>query len=124
MHEGGLYTVRLQDECHAGWGNPGMDDLKVIDPPHVLPLMDFVRSLRAQGLSVPGVDPKDGGIFARALLLLESPGPKAVGTQFISQDNPDWSASNMKRTLAEAGAARATISNQQSILIFAGATGA
>jgi hypothetical protein len=86
-----------------------MTKLGVLDLPHVLPLMNFVRHLRAQGLSVPSVDPKDGGIFARALFLLESPGPKAVGTQFISQDNPDWSARNMKRTLGEAGFLRSDV---------------
>jgi hypothetical protein len=79
------------------------------EPPHVRPLMDFIRYLRAQGLAVPSVDPKDGGIFAKALFLLESPGPKAVGTQFISQDNPDWSARNMKRTLAESGFHRSDV---------------
>jgi len=86
-----------------------MTELGVLDPPHVLPLMDFVRHLRAQGLSVPSVDPKDGGIFARALFPQVTPGPKAVGTQFVSQDNPDWTARNMKRTLGEAGFLRSDV---------------
>jgi hypothetical protein len=76
---------------------------------HVLPLMDFVRRLRAQGLSMPSVDPKDGGIFAKALFLQETPGPKAVGTQFVSQDNPDPTARNMKRTLCETGFLRSDV---------------
>jgi hypothetical protein len=75
---------------------------------HVLPLMDFVRHLQARGLSVPSVDPEDGGIFARALFLQETPGPKAVGTYVMSQDNPDGTARNMKRTLGEAGFLRST----------------
>ena len=86
-----------------------MTELGVPDPPHVLPLMDFVRHLRAQGLSVPSVDPKDGGIFARALFLQVTPGPKAVGTQFISQDNPNRTAHNMRLTLGEAGFLRSDV---------------
>jgi uracil-DNA glycosylase len=94
---------------HIADEDPKMTELGVLDPPHVLPLMDFVRHLRAQGLSVPSVDPKDGGIFARALFLQVTPGPKAVGTQFVSQDNPDWTARNMKRTLGEAGFLRSDV---------------
>lgn len=84
-------------------------ELRALDQQHVLPLMDFVRRLRAQGLSMPSVDPKDGGIFAKALFLQETPGPKAVGTQFVSQDNPDPTAENMKRTLREAGFLRSDV---------------
>jgi hypothetical protein len=37
------------------------------------------------------------------LLLLESPGPRAVGTTFVSRDNPDPSARNMGIELERAG---------------------
>src|SRR5258708_31328935 len=76
---------------------------RLLSAAHVLPLMDLVRALRAQGYQVPNVDPYDGGIYAQALFLLESPGPQAVGTQFISRDNPDPSAKNMSRSLDQAG---------------------
>lgn len=44
---------------------------------------------------MPHFDPCDGGINARALFLLEAPGPKAVGSAFISRDNPDPTAQNL-----------------------------
>jgi hypothetical protein len=75
--------------------------------PHVQPLMDLIAIWREQGLGVPNVDPNDGGVLAKALFLLESPGPRAVGTGFISRDNPDPSARNMTTALAGAGFSRA-----------------
>jgi uracil-DNA glycosylase len=68
--------------------------------------MVLIQGLRDRGLTVPNVDPHDGGTDAQALFLLESPGPKAVGTFFISRDNPDPSARNMGSSLDEAGFAR------------------
>jgi hypothetical protein len=68
--------------------------------PHVRPLMDLVRKLRKQLADnaktngdleppgVPNVDPIDGGVKARALFLLATPGRRAVGSGFVSQDNP------------------------------------
>lgn len=67
---------------------------KLLAEPHIIPLMDLVYSLNARGFATPNVDPNDGGVNARALFLLESPGPRAVGTGYISQDNPDASAAN------------------------------
>ena len=70
--------------------------------PHVLPLTEFVHRTRAQrglGRAVPFFDPADGGIHARVLFLLEAPGPKAVTTGFVSRDNPDPSARNLRRLL-------------------------
>jgi hypothetical protein len=81
----------------------------MLDPPHVLPLMDFVRKLRAQGIPTPSVDPKGGGIFAKVLFLLTTAGPKAVGTEIISQDNPDPTAHNMTHELREAGFLRSDV---------------
>jgi hypothetical protein len=66
--------------------------LQMLDQEHVAPLTKLIRGLCARGLRVPNVDPLDGGINARALFLLESPGPKAVRSGFISHDNPDPSA--------------------------------
>jgi hypothetical protein len=86
-----------------------MTELGILDPPHVLPLMDFVRRLRAQGLPMPSVDPNDGGIFAKVLFLQMTAGPIAVGTGIISQDNNDPTAHNMKRTLGETGFLRSNV---------------
>jgi uracil-DNA glycosylase len=79
------------------WRESGLLD------PHVRPLTELILSWRARGLDVPNIDPDDGGVLARALFLLESPGPRAVGTGFISRDNPDPSARNMTAALAGAG---------------------
>lgn len=55
---------------------------------------------RAVEHEVPFFDPSDGGIHARILFLLEAPGPQAVRTGFISRDNPDPSARNLRQLLA------------------------
>jgi hypothetical protein len=73
---------------------------------HVLPLMNIVRRLRAQGRPTPDVDPNGGGIFAKVLFLLTTASPDAVKTGIISPDNPDRTARNMRLTLSEAGFAR------------------
>lgn len=78
-----------------------------LSEPHVAPLMTLISCWRARGLDVPNVDPNDGGVFAKALFLLESPGPRAVGTGYISRDNPDPSARNMMKALDSAGFTRA-----------------
>ena len=44
---------------------------------------------------MPHFDPCDGGINASALFLLEAPGPQAVGSTFISYNNPDPTARNL-----------------------------
>lgn len=73
---------------------------------HVRPLMALIEELRSTGLLVPNVDPNDGGVFARALFLLTTPGPKAVASGFVSRDNPDDSAKNMGTSLDLAGLRR------------------
>jgi hypothetical protein len=63
--------------------------------PHIRPLADYVASLRHSEIEVPDFDPMDGGISARALFLLEKPGPKTVGeigSGFVSRDNDDETA--------------------------------
>ena len=37
------------------------------------------------------------------LFVLEAPGPKAIATGFVSRDNPDLTARNLKTYMAEAG---------------------
>lgn len=80
--------------------------LEQLDELHIRPLMDLIEGMRARGLRVPNVDPSDGGIHARLLVLLESPGPKAVVSDFVSRDNPDPSARNVGFVLKQAGLAR------------------
>jgi hypothetical protein len=72
----------------------------------VAPLVAYGASLAGRlGKAVPDVDPLDGGVDARLLILLETPGPKVLGTGFVSRDNPDGTAANMFRFLAQAGIA-------------------
>jgi uracil-DNA glycosylase len=77
--------------------------------PHILPLSDYliqVREKRGEVYDLPAFDPCDGGTHARALFLLEAPGPKAVGSAFISRNNPDPTARNLCELLAESGIPR------------------
>jgi uracil-DNA glycosylase len=80
-----------------------------LNDPHVRPLMDVVHELRAHGRKVPNVDPNDGGVDARILVLLETPGPRAVESGFVSRDNPDPSAKNIGKVLDAAGLARSDV---------------
>lgn len=74
--------------------------LAALEETHVRELTEFIREvLRTEDSKVPNVDPTDGGARARALFLLESPGRKAVASRFVSFDNPDASAGNMKKLL-------------------------
>src|SRR3954466_14017030 len=82
-------------EVGTAMGNIGDERLRRLEEPHVAPLTALVRSLQERGLSVPSIDPNDGGIDARVLFLLESRGPKAVGSTFISRDTTDPSARNI-----------------------------
>jgi uracil-DNA glycosylase len=71
--------------------------LKAIHQPHVADLNGFVAALRSRkgpGYEIPFFDPFDGGVAARALLLMEAPGRRAVVSGFVSRDNPDETAKN------------------------------
>lgn len=77
--------------------------------PHVAPLTRFVESLRAQRSEaawIPDFDPWDGGVNAEVLFLLEAPGGRAVGSGFISRNNPDETAKNFFELNRAAGIAR------------------
>ncbi len=77
--------------------------------PHMQPLVDYVERMRlaqGPGFDMPSFDPCDGGVRARVLFLLEAPGPKAVGSSFISCNNPDQTARNMNQLLRTAGLQR------------------
>lgn len=78
--------------------------------PHMAPLAIFAARLRDMtGQAVPDVDPADGGIAARLLLLLETPGPSMPVTGFVSCDNPTPTGANLRRFLGAAGIARADL---------------
>jgi Uracil DNA glycosylase superfamily len=80
---------------------------ELLHEPHVAPLGDFVRRLRAKyGEIVPWFDPTEAGTQARILMMFENPGRRADaahGSGFISADNDDRSAENMWHLLREAG---------------------
>ncbi len=81
----------------------------LLNEAHMNGLRDFVSDLRTEtghGERIPHFDPLDGGSRARVLFLMEAPGPKAVASGFISRDNPDPTARNLKNFLREAGIER------------------
>jgi predicted house-cleaning noncanonical NTP pyrophosphatase (MazG superfamily)/uracil-DNA glycosylase len=91
---------------------PADERVALLQSQHMLPLVDLVCRIRADRMAdrdVPWPDPRDGGTNARLLILLEAPGPKAVNTGFISTDNPDPTARNLRRFLGEAGIPRSTV---------------
>jgi hypothetical protein len=48
----------------------------MLDLPHIIPLAEYCRCLRAEGRgTVPEFDPRDGGVAAKVLFLMEKPGP-------------------------------------------------
>ena len=80
--------------------------IEMLRLPHILPLVSYLNSMKNErwnGFEIPMFDPCDGGINAKALFLLEAPGPKAVKSGFISRNNPDPSAKNMNKLLLESG---------------------
>lgn len=66
---------------------------QLLDLPHIAPLKRYAENLRKSDLGeIPDFDPLDGGINAKALFLMEKPGPKAFVSGFISRDNNDETA--------------------------------
>ncbi|WP_412027419.1 uracil-DNA glycosylase [Deinococcus yunweiensis] len=80
--------------------------LERLHDPHVAPLNSWAATLSTAGREVPHFDPADGGVDARVLLLLESPGPAVSHTGFISMDNPDGTAENMHGLITHSGLSR------------------
>ena len=75
-------------------------------------LSSFVLQIRAERRlwsEVPGFDPKNGNEQAKYLLVLEAPGPKAVKSGYVTFDNPDLTAANLKAQLEAAGVNRGDI---------------
>lgn len=79
--------------------------LAMLSRPHIAPLVEYAQQITMKmgnDYEIPYFDPCDGGIFAETLFLMEAPGKKAVGSHFISRNNPDPSAKTMCTLLAEA----------------------
>ncbi len=77
--------------------------------PSMRPLAEFVQALRLRhgpACVIPDFDPCDGGTEARALFLLEAPGPRARVSGFASRNNPDQTARNLCGLMGAAGIAR------------------
>ncbi len=77
--------------------------------PHIAPLVEYAQQIiirLGSGYEIPYFDPCDGGINAQALFLLEALRRKAVGSSFISRNNPDPSAKTMCTLLAVAALPR------------------
>ena len=80
----------------------------LIGAPHIAPIRALADRIAAErGAPVPVPDPLDGGVGARMLLLLETPGPAVLRTGFVTRDSANGTAANLFRFLAEAGIARA-----------------
>lgn len=80
----------------------------MLSQPHIAPLQKYLLHIRAEhpGKEIPNCDPCDGGMQAKALFLLEAPGPKAILSGFISRNNPDPTARNIFNLWQEAGISR------------------
>ena len=103
--------MRLPDDpCRpAALDDPGERAARraLLAAPHMRPLARLAASLRRDtGAYVPDADPLDGGVAARVLLLLETPGPAIRATGFVSRDNPTPTARNIRRFAADAALAR------------------
>lgn len=74
---------------------------------HVAPIRALAERIReATGRPVPEPDPLDGGVGARMLLLLETPGPRVREDAIVSRDKPGGTGANLRRFLDGAGIAR------------------
>ncbi len=77
------------------------------DAPHVAPIRALARRIASErDAPVPDPDPLDGGVGARLLLLLETPGPMVLRTGFVTRDSANGTAANLFRFLREADIAR------------------
>ena len=86
--------------------------LAALDSAHMQPLNAFREHVQLNSdRDMPNFDPYDGGISARLLILLETPGPSPVerGQRFVSIDNPTGTAKNLRKALTGAGISRRDI---------------
>ena len=84
--------------------------LEQLQTPSMQLLTAFVEQVReTREEAVPYPDSYDGGTEAQILLLLEAPGRRAVTSGFVSMDNPDGTARNLRGILEEVGLERSNL---------------
>ncbi|HBC5730386.1 TPA: uracil-DNA glycosylase [Escherichia coli] len=76
---------------------------------HIAPLTCLVQHYHEKGVNMPWIDPADGGVQARILILLQSPARSELVPRFVSLDNPCPSQQNLHRFLKQAGIKRKDI---------------
>lgn len=106
-----LGEMPVDPDAPYALGNPGEIDRRraMLTLPHIAPLVAYAQQMTMRmgtGYEIPNFDPCDGGTNAAALLLLAAPGRKAVGSGYVSRNNPDPSAKTMCTLLAAAGLPR------------------
>ncbi|MCE4224980.1 uracil-DNA glycosylase [Methylobacterium sp. C25] len=77
-----------------------VERLAGLGSPHVAALETYAKALRHTYGEVPHFDPFDGGIDARLLFLLSTPGPSSAAIRFTSRDNPTGTARTLRRLFA------------------------
>lgn len=77
--------------------------------PHIAPLTRLVQNYHKKGVDMPWMDPADGGVQARMLILLQSPARSELTPRFVSLDNPCPSQQNLHRFLKQTGIKRKDI---------------
>lgn len=78
----------------------------LICPSRLAPLERWREPLAAGGREVPHFDPLDGGVDARVLILLGTPGAGMTADRAMSHDNPSGTSRNLRRLCAEVELAR------------------
>ncbi|GJE79091.1 uracil-DNA glycosylase family protein [Methylorubrum thiocyanatum] len=78
---------------------------------HIARLEAYAETFRASHGEVPHFDPFDGGVDARLLFLLATPGPSLAPIRFTSRDNPTGTARTLRRLFAAS-----TIPRRESVL--------
>lgn len=66
-------------------------------------LIQRIRTEQNLNCEVPDADPSNGNECARFLFVLEAPGPQAVASGFVSLNNNDQTARNLRNQLEAAG---------------------
>ncbi|WP_251005956.1 hypothetical protein [Escherichia coli] len=77
--------------------------------PHIAPLTQWIKNYKAKGIEMLWIDPADGGVNARMLILLQSPARSNLVPRFVSQDNPGPSQQNLNSFLKQARIKRENI---------------
>lgn len=102
-------SLRSEDEPYALQSIEEQERrTSLLAQPHIAPLMRLLKKIRVEHSEkdMPCFDPCDGGIGAKVLVLFEAPGPKAVGSTFISRNNPDPTARNVCGLMQESNLTR------------------